>query len=106
MRSHSCSPADRSVCDNVWHGGGSVQMESVTSLASAAVLGMGSMIGFNNSIKTLRDLSTGASKDVCDTWPGFAGLSPLACHSQTALGLSYDSSQLTFSNFWVFNIEK
>lgn len=51
-------------------------MELVTSLASAAVLGMGSMIGFNNSIKTLRDLSTGASKDVCDTWPGFAGLSP------------------------------
>lgn len=78
MSSHSCSPADRSVCDNVWH---SVQMELKTSLASAAVLGTGSMVGFNNSSKTLRDLSAGGSKDVCDTWPGFAGLSPLACHS-------------------------
>lgn len=36
--------------------GGSVQMELITSLASAASLGRGSMLGFNNSIKTLRDL--------------------------------------------------
>lgn len=67
--------------------GGSVQMELITSLASAAVLGRGSMMGFNNSIRTLRDLPAGGSEIVCNTWPGLAGLSPLACHSQTVLGL-------------------
>lgn len=66
--------------------GGSVQMGLITSLASAAVLGTGHMMGFNNSTKTLRDLSAAGSEGVCDTWPGFAGLSPLPCCSQTVLG--------------------
>lgn len=61
-------------------------MGLITSLASAAVLGMGSRVGFNNSSRTLRDLSAGGSEDVCDTWPGLAGLSPLACHSQIKFG--------------------
>lgn len=65
--------------------GGSVQMGLITSLASAAVLGTGHMMGIKNSTKTLRDLSV-VTLRVCDTWPGFAGLSPLPCCSQTVLG--------------------
>ena len=62
-------------------------MELVTSLASTAVPGIGSMIAFNTPVKTLRDLCTNGSKGVCDSWPGFAGWSPLACPHQTLLGL-------------------
>lgn len=52
-------------------------MELVTSLASTAVLGIGSMTAFNAPIKTFRDLCTNGSKGVCDSWPDFADWSPL-----------------------------
>jgi len=47
-------------------------MELVTSLASTAVLGRGSLIAFHTPIKTFRDLCTNGSNGVCDGWPGLA----------------------------------
>lgn len=55
-------------------------MELAFSLDSTAVLGVGSMITFNSTIKTFRDLCTNGSKGEYDSWSDFANWSPLACH--------------------------
>lgn len=48
-------------------------MEFVTSLASTAVLGIGSPDSLSYTpIKNLRDLCINGSKSACDSWPGFA----------------------------------
>lgn len=74
-------------------------MELVTSLASTAVLGIGSMVAFNTPIKTLRNLCANGSKGVCHSWPSCADWSPLACHHETLLSLVmvFSSSPLVAS---------